>query len=252
MSAPARAEVASPATPARLVLDVFVDPSRAMEAVATAARPLAWIPTLLVLAASEVSAFALSRRMDIAAMTEKALRSSSAATSLSEAQIQSAIDVQVKVAPFLMLVGAPLAVGAALLFRAGVAHLGMRSLAGGRGAFGRTFAVIAWAYLVEAVNALATAAVVWARPPVTEQPTTSPLMSHVAGLLPAGAPLPLVAGLSVLDAFNLWFALVAGIGLARVHGASRSASWTVLGLLFALVGLWLAGMAALAQIASPS
>jgi len=200
------------------LIGVFVSPGQAFRDIVR--RPRWWVPVLIGIVVTMGYLYTISDRIGWEQVIRSQMDRSAASRNIPAAQRQQVINLQVRIFPYIMFIGAPIGSLISLLVIAGVLKfLGDVILGAGIG-FKRLMGIAAYGYLPFTLMALLSMIVLYMTPP-DEFDMQNPLMFNLGAVMAKDSAAWLKALAASFDLFSLWTMVLLSIGMAA---ASRKMS----------------------------
>lgn len=222
-------------SPASRIGGVIASPGETLRDIAE--RPDWLVPLLIIVFASLLLGFAMSRSVDFETATREQLERRGVSGPELERQLEMISKVQRITTPFFTALGGiivPLVVALALMLAG--------RIFGGEATFKQSFAVACYAWMPQALKTLIMAALLFRAGQVDVMQLPLLLKSNLGFLGdPVSSP-GVFTLLASLDVFAIWTIVLLGIGFAFAHRLSRSVATALAVALFIIVVLIQAGL----------
>ena len=201
------------------LIGVFISPGQAFKDIVR--RPRWWVPVLIGMVVTMAYLYTISDRIGWEQVIRSQMDRSAASRNIPAAQRQQVINLQVRIFPYIMFIGAPIGSLISLVVIAGVLKfLGDVILGAGIG-FKRLMGIAAYGYLPYTLMALLSMIVLSMTPP-DEFDMQNPLpMFNLGAVFARDSAAWLKALGASFDLFSLWTMVLLSIGMAA---ASRKMS----------------------------
>ncbi len=223
--------VSEPSSPFTRIANVITAPREAFAGIATLEKRTAlWLlPMIVMIVVSGIAAYmqASNPEMQQKMRTQMREQMDKIATekNMSAQQVDDMVEMQVKLAPVMGLIGAVLAVPAMWLIMSGIYLALANFILGGETSYSRVLAVFGLAAVIMIIETLITM--------MLQAGTGSEFASVSLGFLVDGKSNPYVhAILARINPFTFWWLWVMAVGLAEIAGLARTKA------LAGVVGLW--------------
>jgi len=200
------------------LVGVFVSPGQAFKDIVL--RPRWWVPVLIGMVVTMAYLYTISDRIGWEQVIRSQMDRSAASRNIPAAQRQQVIDLQVRIFPYIMYIGAPLGSIISLMVIAGVLKFLADVILGAGIGFKRLMGIAAYGYLPYTLMALLSMIVLYMTPP-DEFDMQNPLMFNLGAVMAKDSAAWLKALGASFDLFSLWTMVLLSIGMAA---ASRKMS----------------------------
>jgi hypothetical protein len=195
------------------IVDIFVDPKSAFQAIAIA--PRWWVPMLLSIVATLVFMALFANHVGWENMARRNIEKNERMQEMPAADRERAIEMQVSFMRIWGYVGPPLAIPVVSAIMAGVLLFVFKLLLDAQVTFIKTLAVVVWSGLPTLLSTAAAIAVMLLKSP-SEFDLENPVGFNVGFYLPEGTSAWLVSLASSIDLFSIWVMLLMATGMSII------------------------------------